>query len=115
MELKELPTKVLIEELNRRSETQKEPTSEYTSLVCGVICGDIDGYYIESFKKVESKDDLGFLNSTMLRSRFNSHRNYELFHFKTSSFELLSKQYKEEPKEFAKWVKNNELIKFSKI
>jgi len=109
VELKDISTEALLAEIDKRN---SKPSADNKQLVVGTICRDADGDIVEVFKVVESEKDLDFLYSVKLRARFNSHRKYKLFYFKTDDFEELNKSLDEDMKAFCEWLANSGSIKY---
>lgn len=108
MDLTEISSETLMEELKRR---KLEPEDDF-SLVFGTICEERRKYYVEVFRKVKTPDDLNDYEILKLRSRFNPQRFYQGFYFKTDQFESLNERLNNNPEEFGKWIINNKSIKF---
>ena len=105
---KEITIEELLEQVQSISEV--EPV-----LVFGTIGNDSGTNFIEVFEKIKSPNDLHFLQAIKLRARFNSHRYYQGFYFKTDKFDELKEQLEENNEEFADWVRNCKSIKFMKL
>ena len=101
--LTKFTTEELLAELNLR--TQEEVSSkDEMRLVVGSIGNDCGTLFCEVFNKIETHEDLSFLSTYKIRMRFNTHRNYRLFYFKTDQFEYLLSQLDSDNEQFAIWV-----------
>ena len=97
-------------ELERRDTPQKDSG---TALVVGTIGSDDGRPFIEVFRRVDSPDDLKQFNTGLaMRARYNSHRNYRGFYFKTDDFERLQSQLKADNSKLAEWVNTTASVKF---
>jgi len=113
MDITKLSTEELLEELRKRNETQTETDDDKnTVLVFGTIGIDQGHNFVEIFKKIEKPTDLDFLQQVSLRARFNSHRFYTGFYFKTDKFEELNKNLNDNNEDFADWIRENKKVKF---
>ena len=106
--MEEITIEELLEQVQSISEV--EPV-----LVFGTIGNDSGTNFIEVFEKIKSPNDLHFLQAIKLRARFNSHRYYQGFYFKTDRFDELKEQLEENNEEFADWVRNCKSIKFMRL
>ncbi len=89
-------------------------------LVFGTMGYDIDRRrgmvpFVEVFRKVEKIDDLEMLVAINLRGRFNTHRHYKGFYFKTDQFEKLEKLLEEDNEAFARWIDSTDSVKFMQV
>lgn len=109
MELRKIPTLELLAELKAR---QEKPEESNMVLVFGTICSDGGRDFVEMFKEIKTEKDLTFMQGLSLRARFNSHRNYRGFYFKTDVFEKLNKRLNEDNAGFAEWIKETGSVKF---
>lgn len=112
MDLKAIPSEDLITELKLRG-AGASPDAD-TTLVVGTICDYPEGPAVEIFRKVESPTDLPSDNE-LLRARFNSHRKYRMFYFKTYTFDALKDVLDRDWHSFSKWVTECESIKMTPI
>jgi len=112
MDLTKLTTEELLEELKRRSETKDK---NKTVLVFGTIGIDGGSNFVEVFKEIKTEKDLNFLTQVSLRSRFNPHRYYQGFYFKTNEFGELEKNLKKDNEKFADWVRGCSSVKYIRL
>jgi hypothetical protein len=118
MNISDFTTDELLDELNKRSGENEIETKEDNSesvLVFGSIGNDAGKYFVEVFEKITSPDDLAFMKPYSIRVRFNSHRRYKGFYFKTDQFDKLKKSLDEDNEKFANWVKETNSIKFIEL
>jgi len=114
MELSELTTSQLLEEINKRDVKEKE--SGFV-LVFGTMCNDGGNHFVEVFKEIKSEKDLTFYPTACLRARMNGHRSYKAFYFKTDKFEKLKETLNEEGKKnnnnnlFVEWINDTDSVK----
>ena len=112
MDLTKLSTAEILAELEKRSEVKK---NDEAVLVFGTI-GIVDGTnFVEMFKKIKTKKDLNNLQQISLRARFNPHRHYQGFYFKTTEFDKLEKNLNDNNEEFANWIRETKSIKFIRL
>jgi hypothetical protein len=106
----------LKEELERR-ELEGKKTKDDSVLVFGSIGNDAGINFIEVFKKINSPNDLNFLDNYSFRVRFNSQRKISGFYFRTSEedFVLLSEELSYNNEEFANFILDSKNIKYCKI
>jgi hypothetical protein len=109
MDISKMTTEEILAELNKRDTITE---TDDIVLVFGSISNDSGTDFVEVFKEIKTPDDLAFLHNYSLRVRFNSHRNYKGFYFKTTEFEALEKNLNDNNEEFAKWVRQNERIEY---
>lgn len=112
MDLSELKTSEILAELEKRSEIKKD---ESAILAIGTIGLDGRTNFVEVFKEVRTEKDLDFIRNAKLRSRFNTHRFYQIFYFKTTNFKKLEENLNDNNERFANWVREVESIKFIRI
>lgn len=112
MDISKMTTEEILAELNKRETVIK---TDDAVLVFGSIGNDSGTDFVEVFKKIKTPDDLVFLHNYSLRVRFNSHRDYKGFYFKTTKFEALEKNLNGNNEEFAKWVRQNEHIEYMEL
>lgn len=112
MDLAKIPDEELLEELDKR--TRAADTSDKSILVVGTICDHLDGPSVELFCKAEKPSDLP-TQFDRLRARYNSHRNYRLFYFKTDQFDQLKSQLDNDLRKFSRWVIDCPSIKMEQI
>jgi hypothetical protein len=109
MDISNITTEELMKEIETRSE--KEKKDGYFNVI-GTIGIDAGVDFVETFTKINSYNDLPDISAMRLRARFNSHRYYEFFYFKTNSFEVLKKNLNKDNEQFANWIRETESIKF---
>lgn len=81
-----------------------------------VAIGGFDGaFFTECFKVVESSKDLDFLEIAQMRARFNGQRMYQMFYFKSDSFDQLNDNFKNNNEEFSKWLNTSPLVKKERL
>jgi len=112
MDISRMTTEQILAELQKREEV---PTTDDVVLVFGSISNDCGTDFVEVFKKIKTPDDLAFLHNYSLRVRFNSHRDYKGFYFKTTDFKQLEKNLNGNNEEFAKWVRQNDHIHYMEL
>lgn len=111
MDLSNISNEDLIKELEERS---LKPVGVGSKLVIGTVCDYPEGPMVEWFKETKKPEDLPGPN-VYLRARFNGHRNYRLFYFKTDCFDALDKQLNKNPQAFSEWITNNSMVKFEQM
>ncbi len=111
MDLSKISKERLIKELENRS---LKPVGAGKNLVVGTLCDYPEGPMVEWFKETKKPEDLPGVN-VYLRARFNGHRDYRLFYFKTDCFDNLNTRLNENPAEFSQWVTDSPMIKFERI
>jgi hypothetical protein len=111
MDISKLSTNEILEELNKRSVN----SSNDQVLVFGTICVVEGNNFVEMFKEIKTEKDLDCLHRISLRARFNSHRNYLGFYFKTNQFKELKVNLNKDNKAFADWVKSTKNIKYIQL
>ena len=88
MNLSDYSKEELLKELDSRSEdVDREEIG--ASLILGTMCNQNGTDVVEAFRKIESPEDLSFMDSARLRARMNSQRNYRYFYFR-GNFESLN-------------------------
>jgi hypothetical protein len=112
MDLTKLSTADILAELEKRSEVTK---SDESVLVFGTIGIDAGSNFVEIFKEIKTEKDLDFINQVSLRARFNSHRYYQGFYFKTTEFEKLEKNLNDNNEQFANWIRETNSVKYTKL
>lgn len=112
IDLSTCPTDIILAELEKRNRSKKTEKTNNIDLVFGTIGIDGGTNFVEVFKKIKTEKDLDFLIFLSLRSRFNSHRQYKGFYFKTSDFNKLKKESNENNILFANWIRGNNNIKY---
>lgn len=112
MDLTKLPTADILAELEKRSGVDK---SDEAVLVFGTIGIDGGSNFVELFKKIKTAKDLDFIDQVSLRARFNGHRHYQGFYFKTTEFEQLEKNLKEDNEQFADWIRQAKSVKYTRL
>lgn len=114
MNITKISTKTLREELEKRIE-QIEKTNDEFVLVFGSIGNDSGTPFVEIFKEIKFESDLDFLQTYSLRTRFNTHRDYKGFYFKTNKFKQLKQSLNANNEQFANWILSTNSIKFCKL
>ncbi|MFA7307624.1 MAG: hypothetical protein WC026_13230 [Hyphomicrobium sp.] len=114
MEISKLSTTEILAELKRRTDLENESESKPT-LVFGTICIDGGKHFVEAFKEIKTDKDLSFIRNLELRSRFNSHRNYRGFYFKTDNYKGLEESMKKDNCAFAEFIRSSKSINFIKL
>jgi len=112
MDLSNLSTEEILTELEKRSTTKEVKNNV---LVFGTIGNDAGSHFVEVFKEIKEPNDLDFINQVALRARFNSHRQYQGFYFKTDKFKELEQNLNKDNKSFANWVKENNSVKYTRL
>lgn len=112
MDLTKLSIDAILAELEKRSEVTK---SDKSVLVFGTIGIDAGSNFVEMFKEIKTEKDFDFINQVSLRVRFNSHRHYQGFYFKTTEFEKLEKNLNDNNENFANWIIQNNSVKYIKL
>lgn len=113
MDINKLSTEELLLELYNRSITVRPRKSDV--LVFGTIGIDGNKNFIELFEKIEIPKDLDFLPIISIRARYNSHRNYQGFYFRTHEFEALKNKLDNNNEQFANWIRKNRLVNFCNL
>ena len=112
MDISKLSTKEILEELEKRSATKEVKDNV---LVFGTIGNDAGTNFVEVFKEIKTPNDLDFINQASLRARYNSHRQYKGFYFKTNEFKKLEKSLDEDNESFANWIRENNSVKYTRL
>lgn len=112
MDISKMTNEEILAELNKR---EAVPIVENEVLVFGSIGIDGGTNFVEVFKKIKTPEDLDFLTNYSLRVRMNSQRNYKGFYFKTKEFKALEKNLNENNEKFAKWVRQNDSMKYMQL
>jgi len=119
MELSELTTSELLEEINKRDAKENDVKEKESGdvLVLGTMCEEHGNHFVEVFKEIESEKDLDFYSSACMRARINSQRKYKVFYFKTNKFKKLAETLDKESKKnknsnkFVKWINKTKAVK----
>lgn len=107
-----MTTEEILEELKKRENVSN---TKDEVLVLGSIGNDGGTNFMEAFKKIKTPDDLDFLTTYALRARFNPHRKYKVFYFKTTDFDVLEKTFNNNNEDFANWILQNKHIQYVNI
>lgn len=116
MDLSSLSIDDLKAELDRRAKLDEVKINEPV-LVVGSICTEGHVDYIEVFRKVKSPADMPDINSMSLRARFNTHRNYRLFYFKTdeAEYDKLNENLEFDNSALAEWLLENTTVTIERL
>ena len=116
MKIEDFSKEQLEAELKKRADSFGENKEEKV-LVFGTLCFYPEGPSIEVFKIIEGPQDFAFLSTYSLRARFNSHRQYKFFYFKTDkgSFDHFEKTLNEKHKTFVEFILENKSVKMEDL
>ena len=84
-------------------------------LIVGHLEISINRTIVGVFTQVKKPEDLSFLSSLQLRSRFNSDRQFKLFYFKTNEFEALNKLLDSDHDKFVDFLLKSNNINYMDI
>jgi hypothetical protein len=78
-----------------------------------IAIGGVDGgrFFTECLIPIKTHNDLPNMDSVRLRARYNAHRQYKLFYFKSDDFDPLKKQFNDNNEEFSKWLQETHSVK----
>lgn len=110
IELSNYTEEELLKELAKRTKESSE-----TSLIVA-IGGEENGVaFTEHLSKANSSEDMPNLFVWQLKSRYNPHRNYRLFFFRTNEFDKLYENLKKDNLEFSNWLRTTPSIKSNSL
>ena len=99
--LAKLSTEDLMAEIERR---EGAITPDHV-LAAGIVGIEGGKPFVDVFKVIREEKDCNFVGMAMrLRARYNSHRKYQIFFFKTNDFDKLHTAFESDNEAFANWV-----------